>query len=190
MAVRHKWLDVALILSPVLPIPWFPLPGNWSSHYCAVHCSYMHGSSRQVCFFILPISDSDWYLTLRFFLALADHVLLTMYRTSLISRHQKNYRSSLNSVRSLHMKNFEVGPNITTWFLNLWYTADWYADKKGIKWFVPSVNQHFSKITTEDWYKTPSNTILNEGAHPATNSNTGINLALGDAVETCVFFLL
>ncbi|KAJ3498258.1 hypothetical protein NMY22_g19617 [Coprinellus aureogranulatus] len=60
---------------------------------------------------------------------------------------------------------------------------DWMADKVPHSWFVPSVNEFMTQIPREDWYSSPQNTNLNEGAHPHTNMHTGINLSILEAVR-------
>ena len=64
---------------------------------------------------------------------------------------------------------------------------DWYQDKKPHPWFIPSLNEFFSKIAKEDWYLTPGDTNLNESTHPATNMQTGTNLPLLDSITKFVY---
>jgi hypothetical protein len=58
------------------------------------------------------------------------------------------------------------------------------VDKKGSPWFIPSVNRFMSKIPHDDWFLSPGHTNLNESAHPFTNSHTGINLPISQAIKT------
>ncbi|KAF4566597.1 hypothetical protein EYR36_012028 [Pleurotus pulmonarius] len=62
------------------------------------------------------------------------------------------------------------------------HIRDWASDKKNVLWFVPSINEHHSKIPAEDWYLSPSDTNLNKGSHPNTNLRTGTSLSLLEAI--------
>ncbi|KAK0440373.1 hypothetical protein EV421DRAFT_1905514 [Armillaria borealis] len=61
---------------------------------------------------------------------------------------------------------------------------DWSANKKGQPYFVALINEHHTKIPEEDWYLSPSNTNMNESAHPYTNLRTGTHLTLADRIES------
>ncbi|KAJ7049788.1 hypothetical protein C8F01DRAFT_1264828 [Mycena amicta] len=61
---------------------------------------------------------------------------------------------------------------------------EWIKDKESIPWFFPSINEHLSKIQTEDWYRTTHHTNLNESSHPFTNQHTGTNLPILEAIQT------
>ncbi|KAJ7600076.1 hypothetical protein C8J56DRAFT_879820 [Mycena floridula] len=60
---------------------------------------------------------------------------------------------------------------------------DWWADKDKVHWFVPCINEFFTKMSLENWYNSPSDTNLNESAHPYTNIFTGILLRLLEAIQ-------
>ncbi|KAK0494861.1 hypothetical protein EDD18DRAFT_1106729 [Armillaria luteobubalina] len=60
---------------------------------------------------------------------------------------------------------------------------DWSANKKGQPYFVALINEHHTNISEEDWFLSPSNTDMNESAHPYTNLWTGTHLSLADGIE-------
>lgn len=62
------------------------------------------------------------------------------------------------------------------------YLTDWWADKKPHRWFFASINANLSRIELDDWHLTPSDTNLNESAHPYTNQHTGTGLTLVEAI--------
>ncbi|KAE9386169.1 hypothetical protein BT96DRAFT_1026346 [Gymnopus androsaceus JB14] len=63
------------------------------------------------------------------------------------------------------------------------HIRDWAMDKKQAPWFVPLINEHHTQIPREDWFLSPSDTNLNEGAHPFTNFRSGTGLALLEAID-------
>ena len=48
------------------------------------------------------------------------------------------------------------------------------------------INEHFSKMSHEDWHTTLFSTNANESAHVDTNRHTGTNLSLYEAIERYV----
>ncbi|PBK62050.1 hypothetical protein ARMSODRAFT_1025177 [Armillaria solidipes] len=64
------------------------------------------------------------------------------------------------------------------------HIRDWSANKKGQPYFVALINEHHTKIPEEDWYLSPSDTNMNESAHPYTNLRTGTHLTLADGIES------
>ncbi|PBK85904.1 hypothetical protein ARMGADRAFT_1128235 [Armillaria gallica] len=63
------------------------------------------------------------------------------------------------------------------------HIRDWSANKRGQPYFVALINEHHTKIPEEDWYLSPSDTDMNESAHPYTNLRTGSHLTLADGIE-------
>ncbi|PBK79565.1 hypothetical protein ARMGADRAFT_1101263 [Armillaria gallica] len=64
------------------------------------------------------------------------------------------------------------------------HIRDWSANKRGQPYFVALINEHHTKIPEEDWYLSPSDTNMNESAHPYTNLRTGTHLTLADGIES------
>ncbi|KAF8583090.1 hypothetical protein K439DRAFT_1617794 [Ramaria rubella] len=60
---------------------------------------------------------------------------------------------------------------------------DWYENKVRHRWYLPSLNPHFSHIRRDHWALTPKNTNFGESAHAHTNLSTGIGLTLLAAID-------
>ncbi|KAF8161444.1 hypothetical protein B0H34DRAFT_840756 [Crassisporium funariophilum] len=60
----------------------------------------------------------------------------------------------------------------------------WWDHKVNNSWILPSLIKCLSKMTSEDWDLTPPTTNVGESQHHWTNINTGIMLALLEAILT------
>ncbi|KAJ6603588.1 hypothetical protein DFH09DRAFT_1354717 [Mycena vulgaris] len=61
---------------------------------------------------------------------------------------------------------------------------DWWAHKEMSDWIIPCLVKSQSRILPEDWDNTPATTNTGETQHHWTNSLTGINLTLVEAIES------
>ncbi|KAF8588727.1 hypothetical protein K439DRAFT_1613391 [Ramaria rubella] len=60
---------------------------------------------------------------------------------------------------------------------------DWYENKVRHQWYLPSLNQHLSRMPRDHWALTPKNTNFGESAHAHTNLHTEIGLTLLVAIK-------
>jgi hypothetical protein len=73
---------------------------------------------------------------------------------------------------------------LSRWFARL-SGLDWWKHKLQYPWILPSIIKSRSRILPADWDITEASTNLNEGQHHWTNQQTGVNLSLLEAIETC-----
>ncbi|KAJ7862394.1 hypothetical protein B0H14DRAFT_2575464 [Mycena olivaceomarginata] len=68
-------------------------------------------------------------------------------------------------------------------YLTLGVISDWWAHKEMSDWIIPCLAKSRSRMHPEDWDSTPSTTNTGETQHHWTNSLTGTNLSLVEAIE-------
>ncbi|KAJ6579367.1 hypothetical protein B0H10DRAFT_1746055, partial [Mycena sp. CBHHK59/15] len=61
---------------------------------------------------------------------------------------------------------------------------DWWDHKEMSAWIIPCLIKSQSRMSPEDWDRTPSTTNMGEAQHHWTNSLTGTKLSLVEAIES------